>query len=118
MDDKQISLTPGAVAGATLQKSAILPSKNSSSAELADRLLSLSEETKQSRPLTPEGRTLVLMFWKESVEEVGEKRFYEAWKNCMLESRFVPDISEIRREIASSVRPVTVAEKIARSLAQ
>jgi hypothetical protein len=96
MDDQKISLTPGSVAGAMLQQSEKTPSKTSSSAELADRLLSLSEETKQSRPLTPEGRTLVLMFWKESIENMGEKKFYDAWKQCMLSTRFIPDISEIR----------------------
>jgi hypothetical protein len=59
-------------------------------------LFSAAEAIKQGPPMEASSRALSVRCWRELAEKIGTERFKSAYDHCMLTTKFVPDISELR----------------------
>ena len=72
-------------------------------------LFSAAEAIKQGPPLEASSRALSVRCWRGLAEKVGTERFRDAYHHCMLTTKFVPDISELR--LAAGIYPENPIER-------
>jgi hypothetical protein len=102
---------------------ALTPSRAFSNPEEADawllNLITVAEELKPGQPvLSPLANEVLLDLYCEVCEQVGPAAFLEAYSEVMRNSRYRPDIAEIRKAAGCSFEIVSPLETEARGKLQ